>query len=145
MIYLNLECGVLTVEGISTAKIIRFHRSSMKLRIHENCVIVVPVNILTVWRAGFLGLTTCLDIASFDLLLTICYCFTGLYGDFGGMDLCHSITCKCAKYSQHTYSRGLGVCLQDCSGKSGVMRVNLVAFQPLEEGSTQSKTKGLSS
>ena len=43
----NLECGVLTVEGTSTAKIIRFCKSSTKVHICENRIIVLPVNILT--------------------------------------------------------------------------------------------------
>jgi len=34
------------VEGISTAKIVWFHASSMKLCMRENCIIVLPVNIL---------------------------------------------------------------------------------------------------
>ena len=53
--------GVLTMEGISIAKIVKFCRSRMKLCMCENCVIVYPVNIRaysTVWHAGFLGCTT---------------------------------------------------------------------------------------
>ena len=57
-ITLNLECGILTVEGISTAKFIQFYTMSTKLCICENCGIVLPVNMLTVWHAGFLGSTT---------------------------------------------------------------------------------------
>ena len=51
----TVECGVLTVEGISMVKITSFCTSSTKLHIGENCVIVLPVSILT---AGFLGCTT---------------------------------------------------------------------------------------
>jgi len=53
----NLGCGILTVEGISTAKIAWFRISSMKLCIHENCIIVLPVNILTSVVRRFLGRT----------------------------------------------------------------------------------------
>ena len=52
----NLECGVLTMESISTAKIVWFRASSMKLRIHENCAIVLPVSILTGMARWVLGL-----------------------------------------------------------------------------------------
>ena len=54
----NLECGVLQLEGISTAKIVLFHQGSTELRRCENCVFFLPVNILTVLRAGFLGRMT---------------------------------------------------------------------------------------
>jgi len=46
------------MEGIYPAKIVWFRISSTKLRIHENCAIVLPVIILTLWRAYFLGRTT---------------------------------------------------------------------------------------
>jgi len=42
----NLKCGVLMMEGISTAKIVQLCTSSTKLHIRENCVTVLPVNIL---------------------------------------------------------------------------------------------------
>ena len=42
-----LKCGVLTVEGISTAKIVQFRKSTTKVHIRENRIIVLPVNILT--------------------------------------------------------------------------------------------------
>jgi len=45
-IYLKLESGVLMLEGISVAKIVRFRRNSMKLRIRENHIIVFLVYIL---------------------------------------------------------------------------------------------------
>ena len=54
----NLECGVLKVEGVSTAKVVLFHQGSTELRRCENCVFFLPVNILTGLRAGFLGRTT---------------------------------------------------------------------------------------
>jgi len=58
--------------GISTAKIVRFRKSSMKVHICENCIIVVPVNILmgvapaswATWHT-----TVCLDRVSWSLLL----------------------------------------------------------------------------
>ena len=54
----NLECGVLKLEGMYTAKFILFHQGSTELRRCENCVFFLPVNILTGLRAGFLGRTT---------------------------------------------------------------------------------------
>ena len=53
----NLECGVLKLEGVSTAKIILFHQGSTELRRCENCVFFLPVNILTGVARGFLGRT----------------------------------------------------------------------------------------
>ena len=54
-----LECGVLMVEGIFSAKRSSTkHKSSTKLDIHKNCIIVLPVNIVIMWYAGFLGHTT---------------------------------------------------------------------------------------
>jgi len=55
------ECEVMTLAGISTAKISWFRWSVMELRIHENHIIVLPVNNSWVWCAGFLG-RMCLDI-----------------------------------------------------------------------------------
>jgi len=43
----DLNVGVLMVEGISTAKIVRFRTSSTKLHMRENCIIVLPVNTFT--------------------------------------------------------------------------------------------------
>ena len=43
----NLVCGVLKLAGVSTAKIVLFNQSSTELRRCENCVFVLPVNILT--------------------------------------------------------------------------------------------------
>jgi len=48
----NLKCEVVTLAGISNAKIVLF------LHIRENCIFVLPVNNSLVWRAGFLGCTT---------------------------------------------------------------------------------------
>jgi len=45
-------CRVLTMEGISTTKIVWFHRSSTQLPIQENYVIVLPVSAV----CQFLGL-----------------------------------------------------------------------------------------
>ena len=38
---------MLTVEGISSAKIVRLRKSATKVHIRENRIIVLPVNILT--------------------------------------------------------------------------------------------------
>jgi len=66
-----LACRILTVKGISTAKFVWFCRSSTKLRMHVNYVtIALPVNILMVWRTGFLATqqtTVCLAIY-FDVI-----------------------------------------------------------------------------
>ena len=43
----NLECGVLKLEGVSTAKIVLFHQGSTELWRCKNCIFVLPVNILT--------------------------------------------------------------------------------------------------
>ena len=51
----NLECGVLTLEGVSTAKIVLFHQGSTELRRCENCVFFLPVNILTGVTRRLLG------------------------------------------------------------------------------------------
>jgi len=48
-----LVCGVLKVEGVCTTKIVQIQQGSTELRMWENRVLVLPVNILTVWRAGF--------------------------------------------------------------------------------------------
>ena len=49
---------VLTLAGISTAKIVVFHKDSTELGMHKNRVFFLFVNILTVLRAGFFGRTT---------------------------------------------------------------------------------------
>jgi len=54
----NLKCEVMTLASISTAKIVLFRWSVMELRIHENCVFVLPVNNSRMWCTGFLGHTT---------------------------------------------------------------------------------------
>ena len=72
-----LECGVLTVKGISTAKIIQFRTSSTKLRMHENCVIVLPVNILALasWATRHMYTTVCLDDGiKITFIVDIYYC-----------------------------------------------------------------------
>jgi len=53
-----LECEVMTLADISTAKISWFRWSVTELRIRENCIIVLPVNNSWVWHAGLLGHTT---------------------------------------------------------------------------------------
>ena len=47
--------GVLKLEGVSTAKIVLFHQGSTELRRCENCVFVLPVNILTGVARRLLG------------------------------------------------------------------------------------------
>ena len=54
----NLECGVLKLEGMSTAKIFLFHQGSTELQRCENCVFVLPVNILTGVTRRLLGRMT---------------------------------------------------------------------------------------
>jgi len=61
-----LEYGVLTVAGICTTKIVWFYTSTTKLRIRENFILVLPVNILTGVERRLLGphntrATVCLD------------------------------------------------------------------------------------
>ena len=51
----NLECGVLKLEGVSTAKIVLFHQGGTELRRCENCVFFLPVNILTGVARRLLG------------------------------------------------------------------------------------------
>ena len=43
------------MEGISTAKIVWFRKSSMNLLMRENCVVVLPFNILTGMAHWLLG------------------------------------------------------------------------------------------
>ena len=50
----DLECWVLTVEGISTVKLVQFCTSSTNLRIHENCIVVLLSTYSRVWHTGFL-------------------------------------------------------------------------------------------
>ena len=52
----NLECGVLKLEGVSTAKIVLFHQGSTELRRCENCIFFLPVNILMGVARWLLGL-----------------------------------------------------------------------------------------
>ena len=51
----NLECGVLKLEGMYTAKMVLFHQGSTELRRCENCVFFLPVNILTGVTRRLLG------------------------------------------------------------------------------------------
>ena len=58
----NLECGVLKLEGVSTAKFVLFHQGSTELRRCENCVFLFPANILTGVARRLLGPhAVCLD------------------------------------------------------------------------------------
>jgi len=50
---LNLVCEVLRVEGVCSTKTIQAQQGSTELRMRENRVLVLPVNILTVWHTGF--------------------------------------------------------------------------------------------
>jgi len=45
-----LVCGVLRVEDVCTTKV---QQGSLELHMRKNCVLVLPVNIVTVWHAGF--------------------------------------------------------------------------------------------
>jgi len=68
---LNLVCGVLTVEGVCTMKKTLVQQGSTELRMLENCVLVLPADILTVWHAGF---TWPHD----TLLCVLIYCVTSI-------------------------------------------------------------------
>ena len=46
-ILLKFGMWSLKLEGMSTAKIVLFHQGSTELQRYENCVFVLPVNILT--------------------------------------------------------------------------------------------------
>jgi len=54
----NLTCEVVTLAGISTAKIVLFRQSVTELIIRENCVFLIPVNNSLVWCTGFFGRMT---------------------------------------------------------------------------------------
>jgi len=56
---INLVCEVLKVVGICSTKMIPVQKENTELRMCENRVVVIPVNILTVWHAGLLGHTMC--------------------------------------------------------------------------------------
>ena len=49
---------MLMLVGVSTAKIVSFCKDSTELRMCENRVFLLPVNILMVLSAGFLGRMT---------------------------------------------------------------------------------------
>ena len=51
----NLECKVLQLGGMSTAKIVLFHQGSTELWRCENCIFFLPVNILTGVTRRLLG------------------------------------------------------------------------------------------
>jgi len=59
-----LVCEVLKVESIYSTKMIPVQLGSTELHMHENCVLVLPVNILTVWHTGLATqhTTMCLDV-----------------------------------------------------------------------------------
>ena len=54
----NLVCGVAYLADTSVVKLVPIGYEIMELQRCENHVFFLPVNILTVWRAGFLGRTT---------------------------------------------------------------------------------------
>ena len=58
---LHLVCGLPLLAGISLANLVPIGLDITELHRCENCVFFLPVNILTVWRAGFLGRTTHFD------------------------------------------------------------------------------------
>ena len=54
----TLECGLPYLAGTSAATLVSIVSGITELQRCENRVYFLPVNILTVWRAGFLGRTT---------------------------------------------------------------------------------------
>ena len=54
----NLECGLPYLADTSVATLVSIGYGITELQRCENRVYFLPVNILTVWRAGFLGRTT---------------------------------------------------------------------------------------
>ena len=64
--------GVLTLTGMSTAKIVAYYKGSMELQMSENCVFFPPVNILRCcmpasWATRHA--TVCLDAIQISLFL----------------------------------------------------------------------------
>ena len=64
------------LEGVSTAKIVLFHQGSTELQRCENCVFVLPVNILTGVAHRLLGphdtLSCVLIVASENVIIEKC-------------------------------------------------------------------------
>ena len=58
LFFSNLECGLPYLADTSVATLVSIRQGITELQRCENCVYFLPVNILTVWRAGFLGRTT---------------------------------------------------------------------------------------
>ena len=54
----NLVCGLPLLAGISLANVVSIALGITELHRCENCVFFLPVDILTVWRADFLGCMT---------------------------------------------------------------------------------------
>ena len=54
----NLECRLPWLAGNCVANLVPIRYVITEIQRCENDVFVLPVNILTVWRAGFLGRTT---------------------------------------------------------------------------------------
>ena len=54
----NLVCGLPSLTGTSLANLVPIGLGITELHRCENCIFFLPVNILTVWHAGFLGRTT---------------------------------------------------------------------------------------
>ena len=71
----NLKCGVLKVEGVSTAKLVLFHQGSTELRRCENCVFFLPVNILTGVTRRLLGPHDTLPCVLMYCIVSIMYFF----------------------------------------------------------------------
>ena len=65
VILLKFGLWRLMLVGMSTVKIIVFRKGSMELRMRENRVFFLPLDILMMWRAGFCWAAHC-TIMCFD-------------------------------------------------------------------------------
>ena len=77
----NLVCGMAYLAGTSVVKLVPIRIGIMELQKCENYIFFLPVNIVTVWCAGFLGRTTygmCLDVKlcgqQLHAMISIIYC-----------------------------------------------------------------------
>ena len=88
----NLECGLPYLAGTSVATLVSIGYGSTEIQRCENRVYFLPVNVLTVWRAGFLGRTTHYRVSYIYIYLlmyklnheyirtyVVSYLFTNLY------------------------------------------------------------------
>ena len=73
------------MEGLCNIKMIPIQEGSMELCMHENHILFLPVNILMVWRAGFLGLIILFNAnvgifpLSYAVIPSFISCFTTFY------------------------------------------------------------------